>query len=262
MGPGLAGVSPSVHNPKEAALPSSVRSRFMRLLPAAAFALILAAVPAIAQVGSARPEPLPMEEAMPPARDVAYPGTLRLDIDASDTSRGIYRVVETIPVAHAGRLTLLYPQWLPGNHSPSGTISSLAGIRITAGGHAIPWLRDSSYVYAFHVDVPAGAHELRVEFQHLSPTDPGQGRVTMTPAILNLQWEKMSLYPAGYFTRDIQVQADVTYPTGWSAASSLDVASRNGNRVSYRAVPYETLVDSPVFAGRYYRRIELGNNMN
>ena len=234
----------------------------MRLLPAAALALALAAVPAIAQVGTARPEPLPMEEAMPPARDVAYPGTLHLDIDASDTSRGIYRVVETIPVAHPGRLTLLFPQWLPGNHSPSGPIALLAGIRITGGGHTIPWLRDSSYVYAFHVDVPAGVHELRVEFQHLSPTDPSQGRVTMTPAMLNLQWEKMSLYPAGYFTRDIQVQADVTYPNGWNAASSLDVASRNGNHVSYRAVPYETLVDSPVFAGRYYRRIELGNNMN
>src|SRR5436853_4229963 len=92
-----AGVTHWGQNPKEAPLPSSVRSRFMRLLPAAAFALMLAAVPAIAQVGTARPEPLPMEDAMPPARDVAYPGTLRLDIDASDTSRGIYRVVETIP---------------------------------------------------------------------------------------------------------------------------------------------------------------------
>ena len=232
----------------------------MRLAFAAA--LLLTAAPAIAQVGIARPQPVPMEEAMPPARDVPYPGTLRLDVDASDTSRGIYRVVETIPVDHAGRMTLLYPQWLPGNHSPSGPINSLAGLRITAGGHEVPWLRDPGYVYAFHVDVPAGVRELRLEFQHLSPTDPGQGRVTMTPAMLNLQWEKMSLYPAGYFTRDIQMQANVTYPNGWSAASSLDVASRDGSRVSYRAVPYETLVDSPVFAGRNYRRIELGNNMN
>ena len=73
---------------------------------------------------------------MPAPRDIAYPGTLRLDIDASDTSRGIYRVVETIPVAGPGPLTLLYPQWLPGNHGPSGPINSLAGIRITAGGRA------------------------------------------------------------------------------------------------------------------------------
>src|SRR3954453_3617593 len=41
-----------------------------------------------------------------------------------------------------------------------------------------------------------------------------------------------------------------------------DVPTRSGSRISYRPVPYETLVDSPVFAGRNYRRIELGNNMN
>jgi predicted metalloprotease with PDZ domain len=233
----------------------------MRLILAAATFSLLA-VPAFAQVGTARPELVPMEEAMPAPRDVAYPGTLRLDVDASDTSRGIYRVVETIPVARAGRLTLLYPQWLPGNHGPSGPIATLAGIRVSAGGRSIPWLRDPGYVYAFHIDVPAGVRELRVEFQHLSPVDSSQGRVTMTPAMLNLQWEKMSLYPAGYFTRGIPIQANVTYPAGWTAATSLDVASRSGSRVAYRPVPYETLVDSPVFAGRNYRREELGNNMN
>src|SRR4051794_33502685 len=109
------------------------------------------AAPAAAQVGTARPEPLPMAAAMPPPRDVAYAGTIRLDVDASDTGRGIYRVVETIPVAGPGPITLLYPQWLPGNHGPSGPINSLAGLAITGGGHAIPWRRDSSYVYAFHV---------------------------------------------------------------------------------------------------------------
>src|SRR3954470_6894486 len=127
----------------------------MRILLAATAALALLTVPAIAQVGTARPEPVPMEE-MPTPRDVPYPGTLRLDVDASDTSRGIYRIVETIPVDHAGRLTLLYPQWLPGNHGPSGPINSLAGLRIAAGGRELPWLRDPGYVYAFHVDVPAG----------------------------------------------------------------------------------------------------------
>jgi predicted metalloprotease with PDZ domain len=231
--------------------------RFLLLAAAASFAF-----PAAAQIGTARPEPLPIAEAMPAPRDVAYPGTLRLDVDASDTSRGVYRVVETIPVAAPGPLTLLYPQWLPGNHGPSGPIAALAGLRITGGGRNIPWLRDSSYVYAFHVDVPTGVRELRVEFQHLSPTDAGQGRVTMTSAMLNLQWEKMSLYPAGYFTRGIPVSASVIYPAGWTAATSLDVAGREGNRITYRTVPYETLVDSPVFAGRYARRERLADNIN
>jgi predicted metalloprotease with PDZ domain len=170
-------------------------------------------------------------------------------------------VVETIPV-RPGPLTLLYPQWLPGNHAPRGPINSLAGLRITAGGRPVAWRRDPRDVYAFHVDVPAGARELRLEFQHLSPTDRNQGRVTMTPVMLNLQWEKMSLYPAGYYTRGIPIEASVTIPDGWSAATSLDVASRRGNRISYRAVSYETLVDSPIFAGLYYRRERLADGIN
>src|SRR5436190_3286543 len=238
----------------------SLGVRPMRLVLLAAAACI--AMPALAQVGTAIPQPLPMEAAMPAPRDVPYPGTLRLEVDASDTSRGIYRVVETIPVAGPGPLTLLYPEWLPGNHGPRGPINSIAGLRITANGRPVEWRRDSSYVYAFHVDVPEGARSLRVEFQHLSPTDPGQGRVTMTPNMLNLQWEKMSLYPAGYFTRGIPIEAVVAYPAGWSAATSLDVAARAGNRLTYRTVPYETLVDSPVFAGRYYRRERLTENIN
>jgi predicted metalloprotease with PDZ domain len=72
--------------------------------------------------------------------------------------------------------------------------------------------------------------------------------------MLNLQWEKMSLYPEGYFVRRIPVQASVIYPEGWTAATSLDVQNQRGGRVTYRPVSYETLVDSPVFAGRYNRR--------
>ena len=99
---------------------------------------LVSTAPASAQVGLAMPQPVPMPDAMPAARDIPYPGTIRLDIDASDTSRGIYRVVETIPV-RPGPLTLLYPQWLPGNHGPSGPIASLAGLRITANGRPVEW---------------------------------------------------------------------------------------------------------------------------
>jgi predicted metalloprotease with PDZ domain len=218
-------------------------------------------MPALAQQNSA-PQPLPLGEAAPPPRDIAYPGTLRLEIDATDTQRGIFRVVETIPVAGAGRVTLLYPEWLPGNHAPRGPIATIAGLNVTGGGRAIRWVRDPRDVYVFHVDVPEGVREIRVAFQHLSPTDSGQGRVTVTPAMLNLQWEKMSLYPAGYFVRNIPIQASVTLPAQWNAATSLDVESRIGNRVIYRTVPYETLVDSPLFAGRHARRERLTEGVN
>ncbi len=225
------------------------------------FLALVLAIPAAAQVETSRPQPLPIADSIPVARDIPYPGTLRLEVDATDTARAIFRVRETIPVAGPGRLTLLYPQWLPGNHAPRGPIATVAGIKVSAAGRPIEWRRDPVDVYAFHVDVPAGVREILVEFQHLSPTEADQGRVTMTPDMLNLQWEKMSLYPAGYFTRDIPIQASVTLPAGWQSATSLDVADRRGERISYKTVPYETLVDSPMFAGRNFRREDLGNGV-
>ncbi len=220
------------------------------------------ALPASAQVQESRPQPVAFSQPLPTPQDIAYPGTLTIDVDARDTARAIFRAKQTIPVRSAGRLTLLYPEWLPGNHAPRGPISSIAGLRISAGGRPIAWTRDPGDVHAFHVDVPQGVRAVDVEFQHLSPTEGNQGRIVMTPGMLNVQWEKLSLYPAGYFTRNIPIQASVTYPAGFQAATSLDVATRRGDRVTYRPVSYETLVDSPVFAGRYYRREKLAPDVN
>ena len=230
----------------------------------AALLLLAAAAsfPAFAQVQVSRPQPVSSAETIPSPRDIPYPGTLTIDVDARDTARAIFRVKQTIPVADAGPLTLFYPEWLPGNHAPRGPIATIAGLKVTGSGQPIPWRRDPAYVYAFHVDVPAGVREVQVEFQHLSPTEPNQGRIVMTPDLMNLQWEKMSLYPAGYFTRGIPIQANVTLPAGWQAATSLDIASRRGDRIAYKPVSYETLVDSPMFAGRYYRKEKLAEDVN
>lgn len=222
----------------------------------------LIAFPAAAQVQDTRPQPLPIENRVPAARDIPYPGVLTLDVNATDTARAIYRVRQTIPVANAGPMILLLPEWLPGNHAPRGAINQLAGLKISANGQPVQWRRDNVDVFAFHVDVPAGVSTLDVEFQHLSPTATNQGRVTMTPDMLNLQWEKMALYPAGYFVRNIMITPSVTLPTGWSAATSLDVANRAGDRITYQPVSFETLVDSPMFAGRYYRKEKLAPDVN
>src|SRR5437016_2558164 len=75
---------------------------------------------------------------IPPPRDIAYPGNIRLDVDATDIVRHLFRVHETIPVS-GGAFTLLYPRWLPGNHSPSGRIEQLTGLTIRGGGKRIDW---------------------------------------------------------------------------------------------------------------------------
>jgi len=234
-------------------------------------ALLSLARPAAA----ADPVAPPAAADVPDARDVAWPaGAIALDVDATDVKRGLYRVTETIPLppqpaaqpgsgAGAGsrRITLLFPEWLPGNHAPRGPLAELADLRFSVGGKPAAWVRDPLDVYAFHVDVPSGASELVARFVHTSPLNPGEGRITMTGEMLNLQWEKMSLYPAGHYVRRIPVRAAVTLPQGWSAATSLPGRTFAGNRVSWAETDYETLVDSPVFAGRWYRRWDLGNAM-
>ncbi|MCY7398376.1 MAG: peptidase M61 [Sphingomonas bacterium] len=232
---------------------------------ALSFALpLLFAVPAAAQnplVRNSAPDPLPIVSTIPTARDVGYPGTMRLQVDATDIDQHIFRVRQSIPVVGAKRMTLLMPQWIPGNHAPRGQIEKLAGLVIRAGGQELVWKRDTVEMYAFHVDVPAGVAALEVSFQFVGATQPDQGRVVVTREMLNLQWEAVSLYPAGYYTRRIPVSASVTYPAGWQAATALRPvagAAAAGNTVTYQTVSYETLQDSPVFAGKYFRKDDLG----
>ncbi len=232
----------------------SFERRFMtRALGLVAF-LLATTAPALAQ--NSAPMATPVVDTIPAARDVDFPGTIMLDVDATDTQQGIFRVKETIPVQDAGPMVLLFPKWLPGNHSPSGQIDKLAGLRITANGKPVAWTRDPVDVYAFHIDVPAGAKKLDLAFQFLSANAPNQGRVVMTPTMLNLQWNSMSLYPAGYYTRRIPIQATAKYPDGWKAASGLP-SRAVGSTYTYDKTSYDTLVDSPTFAGLYYREFAL-----
>ena len=222
----------------------------------------LIAAPALAQ--RSLPQPLPIVDAVPAAKDVPFPGTLRLHVDTADTLHGVFKVEETIPVPPdlAGKkMALLFPKWLPGKHAPRGEIEKLAGLEIRANGQVLAWKRDPVDVYAFWVEVPAGATALDVRFQFLSATDGPQGRIVVTQDMLNLQPNSVSLYPAGWFTRQIPVSLSVTWPQGWQAASAMREASRDGSRVSYQTVDYETLVDSPFFAGRHFAKWDLGQNV-
>ncbi|MBV8239076.1 MAG: M61 family metallopeptidase, partial [Sphingomonas sp.] len=217
---------------------------------------------AFAQVpsGNSAPQPAPFVDTIPAPRDEAYPGTITLNVDATDTTRGILRVKQTIPVAKAGPMALLYPKWLPGNHAPRGEIEKLAGLVIRANGKVLPWTRDPVDVYAFHIDVPAGAKQLDVDFQFISATKADQGRIVVTPTMISLQPNQVSLYPAGYFTRRIPVRMNVTFPAGWTAAGALR-AKATGNVWAYEPTNYEILVDSPLLAGRYGRVIPLSERV-
>jgi predicted metalloprotease with PDZ domain len=201
---------------------------------------------------------------MPPQieapRDIPYPGTIRLDVDATDIDRRIFRVQETIPVRGGEPLTLLYPQWLPGNHSPSGRVDKLAGLVVKENQTRLEWTRDTVDAFAFHVAVPAGVRSLDVAFQIVSPVAPNEGRVVMTPDMLSLEWIALALYPAGYFARQITVAASVRLPAGWQFATALETASADNGATTFKPVSFDILADSPMIAGRYFKRFELDPN--
>jgi len=228
--------------------------------------LLAAAAPAFAQSQTqvlSAPQTVPIPATVPDAVDTPYPGgTMELAIDATDTVRGVYRVTQTIPVARStSRLTLLFPRWLPGNHGPRGPLAELVDVQFFAGDRKLTWRRDPVEVNAFHVELPAGARAVTAKFLHTSPLQISEGRITTTQEMLNLQWEKMSLYPAGHYVRQIRVKPSVILPQGWTAATALDGVKRAGNAWSWGETNYEVLVDSPIFAGAHFRKWELGQNV-
>jgi predicted metalloprotease with PDZ domain len=228
-----------------------------------ALSVSLLATPALSQDAvRTAPQAVPLPATIPPAADVAFPGTIALDIDATDIERGLFRARQTFPVPDGQReMVLLLPEWIPGKHAPRGLIHLMADVRFEVDGRPAEWTRDPVEVYAFRVPLPEGAKEVVASFVHTSPLQASEGRVTMTPELLNLQFESMSLYPAGHYARRVQVRPTVTFPPGWTAFTALDGQREQGARVTFATTDYETLIDSPVFAGRHARAWELGHNV-
>ena len=183
-------------------------------------------------------QPAAMPSAIAAPRDVAYPGTMRLHVDATDTERHIFRVRQTIPVAGRGTDDAALPA-LASRHARAH------GAHRAARRPHHPRGRDAARLdarcvdgFAFHVTVPNATPALEIEFQILTAVDSAQGRIVMTDEMLNLQWNAVALYPAGYFASRIPVEASVRLPEGWQFGVALETASTHGRRhhVQDRAV--------------------------
>jgi predicted metalloprotease with PDZ domain len=221
----------------------------------AVFAAVCVALPTTLYAqNSSGPQPVPLPPPVVAPADTPYPATISLFVDLTNIPGRVLKVKETIPVK--GReLTLLYPEWLPGTHSPSNPLSELAGLMVTANGKPVAWVRDRVNMHAFHVDVPRDTATLEINFQFLAPLDPKRGRISSKFA--DLTWNSVLLYPAGYFSRDIKFGAALRLPEGWKFACALDVKSENGNLVQFQDTTLNTLVDSPLYAGAHFKRLDL-----
>ncbi|MDP9043686.1 MAG: peptidase M61 [Pseudomonadota bacterium] len=217
--------------------------------------------PVVLVAGAARAAGNLRAAALPPpvasAQDIPYPGLLTVSVDTTDLAHHLFRVHETIPVSGPGPLTLSLAKWIPGEHSPSGPIGQLAGFVITANGQRVEWLRDTVEMTAFHLEVPTGVAELSVELTQQAAPQTAFGGATVTPDLLALKWHTLLLYPAGYAVSGIRVQPSVRLPAGWRFATALDGARTTGDSTAFAATSLETLVDSPLYAGRHMRSFDL-----
>ncbi|MGB2670400.1 MAG: hypothetical protein WCA94_19950 [Candidatus Acidiferrum sp.] len=219
-------------------------------------ALFLSQAPDMVAQNYPGPEPVPMPPVVAAPADTPYPGTISLLVDLTDVTHRVMNVQETIPV-EGDELTLLYPEWLPGNHSPTGPISKLAGLEMSAQGKRIAWVRDRVNVFAFHVRVPAGARSVEVNFQFLAPVQKKEGRISFSSKIVDLSWNSVVLYPAGHFSRRVHFTPSIRLPEGWKFATALETSSQDGNLVHFKETTLNTLVDSPLYAGVNYERVDL-----
>ena len=192
----------------------------------------------------------------------AQSAPIRLSVDATDAARKILHAQMRIP-AKPGELTLVYPKWIPGEHGPTGPITDLVGIKVSAGGKPVAWRRDAEDMFALHLTVPDGVDAVEISYDFLAPPSSGgfSAGASATPQLLVLSWNQVLLYPKGASARDIEFTANLRLPERWQYATALTVARDSADGIEFAPASLETLVDSPLLAGAHFRSIDLSPGM-
>ncbi len=183
---------------------------------------------------------------------------VRIAVDLRDSARHVFHAKLKFPVK-PGPLTLVYPQWIQGEHSPTGPIMDLTGLRMWAAGKEVVWRRDDVDMHAFHLELPQGAETLDVSLDYLSPAEASgsRERPATTAKIAVLNWYVVTLYPQGAKTDDLTYEASLELPSGWKYGTALPVAKETPGSIAFAPATLTTLIDSPVIAGEYFRNIDL-----
>ena len=177
--------------------------------------------------------------------------TMSLHVDATEASRNILRATLKIPVK-PGPLTLFFPKWIPGEHTPTGPIDDVVGLKLSSGGKSIPWRRDDVEMFAFHCQIPDGVSELDVLFDDVS-----QPESTMSAKLARIKWNRVLMYPEGVNSDSIHVRTSLTVPSGWKYATALPVLSEKQSEIDFKEVSLTELVDSPAIIGAHFRKFPL-----
>jgi predicted metalloprotease with PDZ domain len=184
---------------------------------------------------------------------------IKLSVDLTDAPRKILHATETLPV-QSGSMTLVYPEWIPGEHGPTGPIVNQVGFIITTpSGDPVKWERDLVDMFSYHITVPAGVTQLNIKMDFLT-TGGAQftagGSTSANLALLS--WNTLLVYPAGKNAADVTVAPSIKIPADWKFGTALDsFGSDKPGSTEFKTVTLEQLIDSPVLAGRWFREVEL-----
>lgn len=183
--------------------------------------------------------------------------TIKLAIDATDAPRRLLHAHLTIP-ATPGPMRLAYPKWIPGEHGPSGPVTDLVNLQISANGQRVEWKRDVRDMFVFHLDVPKGASALEVDLSYIAPTGERSFSAgpSITPNLAVISWNTLLLFPPGKNGDQLTVEGSIRMPSGWTAASALQ-HKVSGDRAEFERASLTTYVDSPVLIGRHLKTVAI-----
>jgi predicted metalloprotease with PDZ domain len=187
---------------------------------------------------------------------LAQKAPIQITADLSDAPRKLYHAEIDLPVT-AGPLTLTTPQWIPGNHRPTGPVDEITGVVFSVNGKPLAWRRDDVDLYQFHLVVPVGVTTVHAHLDCIVTR-----RLSQKLAVL--EWEKLLLYPANTPVRDIPIQPSLIVPAGWGIGTALTPVGdgpypvpANGVTTHYAVTNVEQLEDSPVITGQYFHEFPL-----
>ena len=180
---------------------------------------------------------------------------IRITADLTEAPRKLYHAEIDLPVK-SGPNTFITPEWIPGNHRPTGPVEDITGVVFTADGKPLYWRRDDQNLYEYHVDIPKGVTTLHAHLDCIV-TSRADDKIAV------LEWEKLLLYPANIPVRDIAIQPSVTVPAGWGIGTALaptgtyDPNAKVGGTTQFQPTTVEQLEDSPVISGENFHEFAL-----
>ena len=217
---------------------------------------------------------LPLTLAVLPQTAPAQKTPIKITVDLTEAPRHLYHAEIELPVK-AGPVILTTPEWIPGNHGPTGQAASIVGVIFTVTGkdgqpQKLAWRRDDIDLYQFHLEIPTGVISLHAHLDAIV-TD----RVSHQMACL--EWERLMLYPGNHVpVKDIAIEPSVTVPAGWGIGTALTpvgapttppattgimeaahVPGPGAMTTHYAPTTVEQLEDSPVIAGLYFHEFPL-----